>query len=76
MNGYSRTPRPDRPGSAAIDVLNEQIALPASYTNYLVLAEWNLKTERLTVFFEKDGTPTRIKSVNFRINPTSRYELK
>jgi hypothetical protein len=57
-------------------VLNEKIALPASYTNYFVLAEWNLKNERLTVFFEKDGKPTRIKSVTFRINPKSRYKLK
>lgn len=35
---------PDRPGSAAIDVLNEKIALPVSYANYFVLAEWNLRT--------------------------------
>ena len=54
---------PDRPGSAAIDVLNEKIALPVSYANYFVLAEWNLRTERLTVFFEKDGKPTDRKSV-------------
>lgn len=67
---------PDRPGSAAIDVLNEKIALPVSYANYFVLAEWNLRTERLTVFFEKDGKPTRIKSVTFHINQKSRYKLK
>jgi hypothetical protein len=30
------------------------------------------RTERLTVFFEKDGKPTRIKSATFRINPKSR----
>ena len=41
-----------------------------------VLAEWNLRTERLTVFFEKDCKPTRIKSVTFHINPKSGYKLK
>ncbi len=67
---------PDRPGTGHIDVLNEQIALSVSYVSYFVLAEWNLKTERLAIWFEKDSTPKRIKSVRFALNSNSRYKLK
>jgi transposase len=67
---------PDRPGTGYIDVVNEPIALPESFVNYFVLAEWNLQTERLTIWFEKDSTPKRIKSVRFTINPNSQYRLK
>jgi len=67
---------PDRPGTGHIDVLNDQIALPVSYVSYFVLAECNLKTERLAIWFEKDSTPKRIKSVRFTLNPNSRYKLK
>ena len=66
----------NRGRSHHIDVLNEQIALPVSYVSYFVLAEWNLKTERLAIWFEKDSTPKRIKSVRFTLNPNSRYKLK
>lgn len=67
---------PDRPATGYIDVVNEPIALPQSYVNYFVLAEWNLQTERLRIWFEQDSTPKRIKSVKFKLNPNSRYRLK
>jgi hypothetical protein len=67
---------PDRPGTGHIDVLHQQIALPAAYLSYFVLAEWNLHTERLVIFFEQDDTPKRIKSMRFAMNPNSRYNLK
>ena len=66
---------PDRPGTGHIDVLNDPITLPVYYVNYFVLAEWNLKTERLAIWFENDATPKRIKSVRFTLNPNSRYML-
>ena len=64
---------PDAPATAGIDVLNEWIALPASYVNYFVLAEWNLHTERITILFEQDSVAKPIKSRKFTINPNSRY---
>ena len=39
---------------AFIDVLNEKVFLPLSYVNYFVLAEWNLREEKLSVYFEKE----------------------
>jgi transposase len=67
---------PDRPGAGYIDVVNEPIALPETYVNYFVLAEWNLHTERLSIWYEKESAPTRIKSVKFTLHPNSRYRLK
>ena len=67
---------PDRPRTGYIDVLHEPIPLPVSYVSYFVLAEWNVTTERLAIWFEKDSTPKRIKSVKFTLNPNSRYKLR
>lgn len=67
---------PDRPKTGYIDVLHEPIPVPVSYVNYFVLAEWDLNTERLAIWFENDSTSKRIKSVRFTLNPNSRYKLK
>lgn len=67
---------PDRPKTGYIDVLHEPIPLPVSYVNYFVLAEWNLHTERLAIWFEKEATAKRIKSVRFPLNPNSRYQVQ
>jgi transposase len=55
-----------------IDVLNESISLARPYINYFVLAEWNLKTELLRVYFEKDQSLEEIKKSPFPINQTSK----
>lgn len=60
---------------AGIDVLNEWVALPTEYTNYFVLAEWNLTTEELYIHFERDGVARCIKTIPFPINPNSQYKL-
>lgn len=70
---FIRQVREDPDHGPCIDVLNEKIVLPVSYTNYFVLAEWNLKTERLAIFFEKDRQSKRTKSMAFTINSQSRY---
>lgn len=57
---------------ACIDVLNEKVLLPQSYIHYFVLAEWNLKTEQLIIYFEKEQQPKIIKKLSFRINPRSK----
>lgn len=62
-------------GKAWIDVLNETILVPKTYINYFVLAEWNLMEEQLHVLFEKDKQVRTIKSVDFEINPHSKYRL-
>ena len=54
-----------------IEVLNETVSLPKAYTNYFVLAEWNLLKERLYVHFEKELKPKVIKKIAFKINPKS-----
>ena len=61
----------DIEGKASINVLNEKISLPLSYTNYFVLAEWNLRDEALTIYFEKDLKPRPIKRMKFIVNPNS-----
>jgi len=62
----------DQTGKAHIDILNERVLLPQSYIHYFVLAEWNLKTEQLTIYFEKEQQPKIIKKLSFRINPRSK----
>lgn len=56
-----------------INVLNEKISLPASYINYFVLAEWNLRKQCLVVYFEKDLKPKAIKRLTFRVNPNAKF---
>jgi transposase len=62
-------------GRGFIDVLHENIFLPSSYINFFVLAEWNLQTETLAVYFEKDEKSKQIKKVPFAINEQSRKRV-
>ncbi len=55
-------------GKTSINVLNENILLRKPYINYYVLAEWNLKTEILRIYFEKNGQQKLIKKLSFKIN--------
>ena len=57
---------------AFIDVLNEKVSLPSSYTNYFVLAEWNLKEEQLYIHFEKEQKPKIVENLSFKINQRSK----
>lgn len=57
-----------------IDVLNEKVFLPKSYINYFVLAEWNLKQEQLSIYFEKEQHSKMIKKLSFKINPESKKQ--
>ena len=59
-------------GKGCVDVLNDKILLPSSYINYFILAEWNLKEERLYIHFEKDQKPKVVKQLSFKINQRSR----
>jgi hypothetical protein len=65
---------PEHPAQGCIDILNELVDLPADYIQYFLLAEWNLRTERLHVHLERDNHAKRIKSQSFKLNPNSRYK--
>jgi hypothetical protein len=39
------------------------------------MAEWNLKTEKLTIFIEKDEKLEKIKTLSFRLNEESKQKL-
>lgn len=66
----------EQTGKAYIDILNEKVFLPKSYINYFVLAEWNLKEERLYIYFEKEQESKIIKKLSFKINPRSKEKLQ
>ena len=51
-----------------IDILKEQILLPKTYINMFILAEWNLKTQKLIVHYENGGLDVVVKSVPFILN--------
>ena len=65
-----------RPGSGSISVVNEEVFLPAAQINFFVLAQWNLKSEKLTVFREQNETLQTLTQINFPVNPLTRKRLK
>lgn len=65
----------EQTGKGYIDVLNEKISIRKNYINYFVLAEWNVKDEILHVLFEKDQSTKVIKTVDFKLNPNSKYRI-
>lgn len=62
----------EQAGKPFINVLNEKVFLPKSYINYFVLAEWNLKKEQLSIYFEKEQQSKMVKQVPFKINSRSK----
>jgi len=58
-----------------IDILKEHILLPKAYINLFVLAEWNLKSERLLVYYENDQKTELIKTLSFALNPVTRSKV-
>jgi hypothetical protein len=62
----------EQTGKPSILILNEKVLLPKSYINYFVLAEWNLKQEKLYIYFEKELKSKMIKQLSFKINLRSK----
>jgi hypothetical protein len=58
-----------------IDVVKEQILLPNTYIGLFVLAEWNLKEEKLIVHFEKDKHDITVKKVRFLLNQITKHRV-
>ena len=64
-----------REKKAGILLASKVFELPDEYINYFVFAEWNLLTEQLTVFLEKDLKPEPIENFIFPINPMTKQKL-
>jgi hypothetical protein len=62
-------------GHAYIEILKEQILLPRSYINMFTLAEWNLKSDRLTVYYEDQLKAKVINRVRFSLNPIVKQKV-
>jgi hypothetical protein len=58
-----------------IDILKEHVLLPKSYINMFVLAEWNLKSEQLTVYYENKLITEIIKTLPFALNPVTKQKV-
>jgi hypothetical protein len=58
-----------------IDVVKEQVFLPTAYIGLFVLAEWNLRKEKLTVYFEKDNEPVTVIKQNFFLNQMTKKKV-
>jgi hypothetical protein len=69
---FIRQVRDSKKTKGFIDVLHEEVLLPVSYINYFTLAEWNLQTESLAIYFEKDLQAQLIKKIPFAINERSK----
>ncbi len=65
-----------KPGQGCINLLNEEIPLPAEWINFFVVAKWNLKNETLTVFKEQDKQQKILYEKSFLINKTTKNKLK
>ena len=65
-----------RPGRGSIDILNEEIFLPPEWINFFVIAQWNLKTETVTVFKEQNKLLITLYKNTFLINKTTKNKLK
>jgi len=72
---YLRQVREDERGKAFIEAANTHVTLPKTYINYFVFAEWNLNTELLSVFIEKENQLNEIKTIHFALNPKSKEKL-
>jgi len=63
------------PGEGMINILNEEILLPADWINFFVLAEWNLNMQNLVVYLEENETLKPLNNIKFNINKTTMKKL-
>lgn len=57
-----------------INILNEKIILPEAYINLYTLSMWNLKTQMLYIYFEKEQNKILIKKLKFQINKNCQFQ--
>lgn len=58
-----------------LEILKEHIPIHRSYIGMFVLAEWNLKTERLKVLYELNEKPKTLKTLRFHINTAVKEKM-
>ena len=62
-------------GKGEINILNGKVELPSEYINLYTLSKWNLKTEILHIYFEKEQKKILIKKLKFQINKNSQIDI-
>ncbi|MEK7166792.1 MAG: hypothetical protein AAB732_00005 [Patescibacteria group bacterium] len=62
-------------GKGEINILNDKINIPDEYINLYTLSQWNLKTETLYVYFEKEQMKILIKKIKFQINKNCKINI-
>lgn len=65
----------EQSGKGYIQLVNDKVFIRKSYINLFILAEWNLKSEELYVYFEDRQKLKRIKKIKFKINQKSKEKL-
>jgi hypothetical protein len=55
-----------------ISIAGEPVILSKEYIGYYTFSEWNLKEEKLEIFFEREGEIQKIEERGFEIHPRSR----
>lgn len=58
--------------NGAIDVFNDQIAVPKEYIGLFLFVDWNMKKEQLTLYFERERKIKMIKRLPFPMNASSK----
>ena len=58
--------------NGVIPIAGEWTPLPKEYIGYYTFSEWNLKKQRLEIFFEREGVIQTIEEKRFQIHPLSR----
>lgn len=53
-------------------IAGEWIMLPKEYVGYYTFSEWNLKEQKLKIYFEREGEIQQIEERDFLIHPLSR----
>jgi len=51
-----------------IEILKEKILMPKSYIGMFVLAQWNLKRQRLRICYESNQKSILVKELSFKLN--------
>lgn len=73
---FIRQVKEDENEKTYVDILNEKIFIRKKFSNYFILAEWNLKKEILYIRFEKKLKSKIIKKISFTINQRSKDKCK
>ena len=60
---------------AFVEILKESITLPKAYLGMFVLAQWNIKRNRLRIFYENDMKAFIVKERKFKLNEKTKTKV-